>query len=157
MSLFGSIHMGGNTLRAMQIGLHVVGNNIANANTPGFIREEAIYVTAPVMRKGNLILGLGVEVDAIVQKVDRFIQDRLIGARSDRAGAEAQAQAYRDIESILDALNGASQNLGTAFTSFFNAIDEVTKEPGNLVCAATRCGTGRGAGKEYRRSARQGV
>jgi flagellar hook-associated protein 1 FlgK len=125
--------MGGNTLRAMQIGLHVVGNNIANANTPGFIREEAIFTTAPVMRKGKFILGLGVEVEAIVQKVDRFIQDRLIGARSDRAGAEAAAQAYRDIESVLDALNGASNNLGTSLTAFFNAIDEVTKEPGNLV------------------------
>ena len=31
MSLFGSIQMAGNTLQAMQIGLHVVGNNIANA------------------------------------------------------------------------------------------------------------------------------
>jgi flagellar hook-associated protein 1 FlgK len=132
MSLFGSIHMGGNTLRAMQIGLHVVGNNIANANTPGFIREEAIFTTAPVMRKGKFILGLGVEVEAIVQKIDRFIQDRLIGARSDRAGAKAEAQAYRDIESVLDALNGAGKNLGTSLTSFFNAIDEVSKEPANL-------------------------
>src|SRR4051812_45962974 len=43
MSLFGAIQMGGNTLRAMQIGLQVVGNNIANANTPGYIRQEAIY------------------------------------------------------------------------------------------------------------------
>ncbi|HEY3395924.1 MAG TPA: flagellar hook-associated protein FlgK, partial [Lacipirellulaceae bacterium] len=116
-----------------QIGLHVVGNNIANANTPGFIREEVVYTTAPVMRKGNLILGLGVEIAGIVQKVDHFIQDRLIGARGDRAGADAQAQAYRDIESVLDALNGASQNLGTSLSSFFNAIHEVTKEPGNLV------------------------
>jgi flagellar hook-associated protein 1 FlgK len=133
MSLFGSIQMGGNTLRAMQIGLHVVGNNIANANTPGFIREEVVYTTAPVMRKGNLILGLGVEIAGIVQKVDHFIQDRLIGARGDRAGADAQAQAYRDIESVLDALNGANKNLGASLTSFFNAIHEVTKEPGNLV------------------------
>ena len=31
MSLFGSLQLAGNTLRAMQIGLHVVGNNIANA------------------------------------------------------------------------------------------------------------------------------
>ena len=44
MSLFGSIQLAGNTLNAMQIGLHVVGNNIANANTPGFIRERAIFL-----------------------------------------------------------------------------------------------------------------
>jgi len=132
MSLFGSIKMGGNTLQAMQIGLHVVGNNIANANTPGFIREEVIYVPAPVMRKGNLILGLGVEVDAIVQKVDRFVQDRLIGARGDRAGAEAQEKAYRDIEAVLNALSAEGANLSGNLIDFFNAIDEVAKEPANL-------------------------
>jgi flagellar hook-associated protein 1 FlgK len=132
MSLFGSIQMGGNTLKAMQIGLHVVGNNIANANTPGFIREEVIYVPAPVMRKGNLILGLGVEVDGIVQKIDRFVQDRLIGARSDRAGAEAQEKTYRDIEAVLDALSADGANLSGNLIDFFNAIDEIAKEPANL-------------------------
>ena len=50
MSLFGSIQMAGNTLQAMQIGLHVVGNNIANANTPGYIRERTIYTPAPTMK-----------------------------------------------------------------------------------------------------------
>ena len=48
MSLFGSIQMGSSTLRAMQIGLQVVGNNIANADTPGYIREEAVFAPAPV-------------------------------------------------------------------------------------------------------------
>ena len=77
MSLFGAIQLGGNTLRAMQIGLHVVGNNIANANTPGYVRQEAVYVPAPVMRQGNLILGLGVQVDSIIQKLDQFVLERL--------------------------------------------------------------------------------
>ena len=84
MGLFGSIQMGGGTLRAMQIGLHVVGNNIANANTPGYIRQEAIFVPGPVQKHGHLILGTGVLVDSIVQKLDRFVLDRLIGARGVR-------------------------------------------------------------------------
>ena len=40
MSLFGSIQMAGNALQANDIGLQVVGQNISNANTPGYIREE---------------------------------------------------------------------------------------------------------------------
>ncbi|HMO84847.1 MAG TPA: flagellar basal body protein, partial [Lacipirellulaceae bacterium] len=88
MSLFGSIQMAGNTLQAMQIGLHVVGNNIANANTPGFIRERAVFATAPVMKKGDLTLGLGVQVAGIVQTLDRFAEERLRGAGGDRAWAE---------------------------------------------------------------------
>ena len=131
MSLFGSIQMGGNSLRAMQIGLQVVGNNIANANTPGYVRQEAIYAPAPVQRQGSLILGLGVQVDSIVQKIDRFVQERLIGARSDRANAEVLENTYRDLEVLLNELS-SEVDLSSALTGFFNAVDEVLKDPGNV-------------------------
>ena len=132
MSLFGAIKMGGNTLRAMQIGLQVVGNNIANANTPGYVRQEAIYVPAPVQRQGRLILGLGVEVDSIVQKLDQFIQERLVGAHGDRANADVQEQIYREIEGILNEFSENGVDLSSAVTNFFNALHEVMKEPGNV-------------------------
>jgi flagellar hook-associated protein 1 FlgK len=131
MSLFGSIQMGANTLRAMQIGLQVVGNNIANANTPGYIRQETIYKPAPVQRTGNLILGLGVEVDSIIQKIDRFIQERLAGARGDRASAEVQEQAYSDVEVLLNELS-SDTDLSSALTGFFNSIDGVLNDPGSV-------------------------
>jgi flagellar hook-associated protein 1 FlgK len=131
MSLFGAIQMGGNTLKAMQIGLHVVGNNIANANTPGYVRQETIYTPGPVQIQGRLILGTGVLVEDIVQKLDRFVQDRLIGARGDRANAEIQEQAFADLEGILNALSEET-NLSSSLTSFFNSIHEVMKDPGNL-------------------------
>ena len=131
MSLFGAIQMGGNTLRAMQIGLQVVGNNIANANTPGYIRQEAIYGPAPVQRVGGLILGTGVTVDGIVQKLDQFVQERLIGARGDRANSELQEQVYGDLEVLLNELS-EEVDLTSALTGFFNAIDEVMRDPGNV-------------------------
>jgi flagellar hook-associated protein 1 FlgK len=127
MSLFGSIQMAGNTLQAMQIGLHVVGNNIANANTPGFIRERAIFTPAPVMKLGNLTLGLGVEVAGIVQSLDKFAEDRLRGAGGDRAGAEIQEKTYQDIEAILGELSDT--DVSTSLTSFFNSINEILKQP----------------------------
>ena len=131
MSLFGAIQMGGNTLRAMQIGLQVVGNNIANANTPGYVRQETIYAPAPVQRVGGLILGTGVTVDGIVQKLDRFVQERLVGARGDRANAELQEQVYGDLEVLLNELSD-EVDLTSALTGFFNAIDEVMRDPGNV-------------------------
>src|SRR2546423_13749222 len=134
MSLFGSIQMGGSTLQAMEIGLQVVGNNIANANTPGYVRQEAIFAPGPVQHQGHLILGTGVQVDSIVQKIDKFVQDRLIGAHGDRANAEAQEQVYRDMETLLNELSD-TVDLSSAFTGFFNSVDEVLKDPGN---AATR-------------------
>ncbi len=131
MSLFGSIQMGANTLQAMQIGLQVVGNNIANANTPGYVRQEATYVPGPVQHIGGLILGTGVLVDSIVQKIDSFVQERLAGARGDRANAEVQEQAYSDIEVLLNELS-ADTDLSSALTGFFNSIDQVLNEPSNV-------------------------
>jgi flagellar hook-associated protein 1 FlgK len=141
MSLFGAIQMGGNTLRAMQIGLQVVGNNIANANTPGYIRQDTIYVPAPIQRQGSLILGTGVLVDSIVQKLDRFVQERLIGARGDRASAEVQEGVYRDLEVLLNELT-AETDLSGAMAGFFNAVDEVLKDPGNIATRNLAVGKG---------------
>lgn len=127
MSLFGSLQLAGNTLNAMQIGLHVVGNNIANANTPGFIRERAIYTPAPVQKVGNLTLGLGVEVAGIVQSVDRFVEDRLRDASGDRASADEQEKVYRELEAILGELSDS--DVSTAMSNFFNSVNEVLKTP----------------------------
>jgi flagellar hook-associated protein 1 FlgK len=141
MSLFGSIQMGGNTLQAMQIGLQVVGNNIANANTPGYVRQEAVYAPAGVQKQGNLILGLGVKVDSIIQKIDKFVQARLVGARGDRANAEVQEQVYRDLETLLNELSSTT-DLSSSLTGFFNAVDEVLKDPGSVATRNLAIGKG---------------
>jgi flagellar hook-associated protein 1 FlgK len=134
MSLFGSIQLGANTLQAMQIGLQVTGNNIANANTPGYIRQETVYTPAPVQRIGGLVLGLGVQVDGIVQQIDKFVQDRLVGAKGDRAGADIQQKAYSEVETVLNGLSGTT-DLSTTLTTFINSIQGVL---GDQNSAATR-------------------
>jgi flagellar hook-associated protein 1 len=134
MSLFGSIQLGANTLQAMQIGLQVTGNNIANANTPGYIRQETVYKPAPVQRIGGLVLGLGVQVDGIVQQIDKFVQDRLVGAKGDRAAADIQQKAYSEVETVLNGLSSTT-DLSTTLTTFINSIQGVL---GDQNSAATR-------------------
>jgi flagellar hook-associated protein 1 FlgK len=134
MSLFGSIQLGANTLQAMQIGLQVTGNNIANANTPGYIRQETVFKPAPVQKIGGLVLGLGVQVDGIIQKIDKFVQDRLVGAKGDRAGADIQQKAYNEVETVLNGLSGTT-DLSTSLTTFINSIQGVL---GDQNSAATR-------------------
>lgn len=122
MSLFGSLQTASNTLQAMQIGLQVVGNNIANANTEGFIREQVNYKPAPVQEIGNLTIGLGVQVDSITQKIDDFLGEQLRDATSDRVSADLQNEAYKDLEQLLGELS--DQDLSTALTSFFGSIED---------------------------------
>ncbi len=129
MTLFSSLQTAANTLNATQIGLQVIGQNIANANTPGYIRERTVYSPAPVQELGNLTVGTGVQIDAIVQNVDRFLENRVRDAGSDLASAELQQQAYLDLQAILGELTDT--DISSSLNGFFNAIDEVANDPQN--------------------------
>jgi len=127
MSLLGSIRLAGNTLRADQIAMQVVGQNIANANTPGYIREEVILSPAPTQRVGGVLLGLGVEVTAVVQKIDVFLEERLRASVSDRASSEAQEETYLQLEGLIGELSDT--DLSTALNNFFSSISEILNQP----------------------------
>src|SRR4051794_11179477 len=117
MSLLGSIQLANNTLRAADIGLQVVGNNISNAGTPGYTRQEAVLTPAPVQRLGNLLLGMGVKVDGIIQKVDNNLVERLRNASSDSASSDVQKNVYQQLEGLLGELSDT--DLSTSLNNFF--------------------------------------
>ncbi len=127
MSLYSSIRMAGNTLQADSIALQVVGQNIANANTPGYIREEVLLSPAPTQRLGGLLLGMGVQVLSVNQKIDTFLEERLRSAVSDQFSAEAQEETYLQLEGIIGELNDT--DLSTALNRFFGSINEVLNQP----------------------------
>ena len=127
MSLFSSIRLAGNSLRASEIALQVVGQNIANVNTPGYIREEIRLAPAPTQRQGGLLMGMGVDVEAVVQKIDLFLEERLRGSVSDRVDAETQEGAYLQLEGVIGELSDT--DLSTALNNFFATISEVLNQP----------------------------
>jgi len=130
MSLLGSIRLGANTLRVNQLALHVIGQNIANANTPGYIREEAILKPAPTERRGGVLLGMGVRIEAVVQKLDRFLEERLHAAVSDRADIETRENVYAKLEAVLGELGDT--DLSSALTNFFSSVAEILNQPEDL-------------------------
>lgn len=127
MSLYSSMNIASNSLRANEIALQVVAQNIANANTPGYIREEVQFAPAPTQRIGNLLLGMGVRVDAVVQKIDLFLESRLRNAVSDQGSAETIEQNYAQLESIIGELGDT--DLSTSMNNFFASISEILNQP----------------------------
>ena len=129
MSLFSSIQMAGNSLLANDIGLQVVGQNISNANTPGYIDEEMKVAPSAPQQYGNLLLGTGVQVQAITEKIDNFLESQLRSATADQANADSMESTYSQLESVVGALN--SSNLSTSMNSFFSSIDNILNQPGD--------------------------
>lgn len=127
MSLFSTIQISSGALQANQIGLQVVGQNIANDNTPGYSREVVNYVPAPTQQIGTISLGTGVQVQGVVQVVDQFLEQRLRGANSDVANSSLQSQTYQNLEGIVGALQNNSVDAG--MNSFFSSIGNILNQP----------------------------
>ena len=70
---------------------------------------------------------MGVQVSAIVQKVDDFLNERLRGTNSDVGNSQTQSQVYQNLESIVEALN--DNNLQSSLNSFFSSISGVLNQP----------------------------
>ena len=131
MSLLSSIQMGANSLQAQQLALQVVGQNIANANTPGYSVETLGLTPGPTQRDGSLLLGSGVEIEGVQQQVDQFLNAQVRGALSTQTGTGVSSQTYQQLESLFGVLNDTNSgtNLDSAMTSFFSGISQVLNNP----------------------------
>jgi len=105
MSLFSSIQIASNSLQVQQIGLQVAGQNIANASTPGYSREQVVFAPGPTQQNGALLLGTGVQIRTIQQDVDQFLNERVRRAVSDQTGTALSTQTYQQLESLFGELN----------------------------------------------------
>ncbi|MCE9606652.1 MAG: flagellar hook-associated protein FlgK [Planctomycetia bacterium] len=130
MSLFSSLQLASNALQAQSIGLQVVGQNIANVNTPGYSRAELNLTPAATQRVGRLLLGLGVDVESIKQRIDEHLNERLRSASADRVGGDVQQQAYSQLEGIINELSDT--DLSTSMNAFFGAISQVLSQPASV-------------------------
>lgn len=110
-------------LRASQSGLRVASQNIANANTPGYVRTELT-----LQPQSNLGPGAGVEVSDIHRAADRFlatasyIAEAAHGAASARADILARAQA-----NFGDPTSNSS--MFATLDQFWSALSEIGVDP----------------------------
>lgn len=127
MSLFSTIQQSSGALQAAQVGLQVVGNNIANANTEGYIRERLEQAPAAAVRHGRLIKGQGVRPTGIKQIVDKALAERMYNASTALGSAETIEKAYTQLEELTADLenNGLNQQLSL----LNNAFHELSTQP----------------------------
>lgn len=149
MSLLGLFDIGKSAMFASQRALTVISNNIANANTPGYSRQDVILeIAVPANGPGGQI-GRGVVVAGIRRSYDRFIQSQLLGQYQSYGRSLALDQALGQVEQIFNDPMGAG--LSVPLMEFFNAWHDVATNPegaterytllqkaGGLVTAAKR-------------------
>ncbi len=140
-STFHGIEIGKRAIFAQQTALSVTGHNIANANTEGYTRQNAITqatnpLSYPGMNVGNgpLQIGTGVETKEINRIRDSFLDGQV---RSQNEQQGFWNLKHDTLSKIEETLNEPGDNgLQASFDRFWQSWEDVSKEPDSLAARA---------------------
>ncbi|MET0379584.1 MAG: flagellar hook-associated protein FlgK [Spongiibacteraceae bacterium] len=120
------ISIGVTGLTASQTALTTTGNNITNANTPGYSRQRANLVTLPEQATGAGFMGSGVQVQSITRIVEQFTIGQLRTNTSIYHAANSMATQFEQLDSLLA---DSSTGIAPSLQNFFNAIQQASQDP----------------------------
>ncbi|MGN6570817.1 MAG: flagellar hook-associated protein FlgK [Pseudolabrys sp.] len=123
MSLTQALNTALSGLNAAQTSVSIVAGNIANAQTPGYVRKVAVLTQNSVGTAGA-----SVQVSAINRVLDQFVQTQL---RTESAGAaytDARAKLYDQLQDVYGTPNSTS-TLESSFNTFTTALQGLSTSP----------------------------
>jgi flagellar hook-associated protein 1 len=123
MSLTQALSSAVSGLKANQAGLSIVAGNVANAETPGYVRKTTSLVTSSAGEFGS-----GVRVAAVNRELDAYVQRQLRVETSGMAYADLRAQFYHRLQSLYGE-PGSASSLETIFNDFTRALQGLANGP----------------------------
>jgi flagellar hook-associated protein 1 FlgK len=122
MSLTVTLKTATSGLMAAQTGLRAVSDNIANVNTPGYVRKTVDQ--RPIVVNGT---GMGVEVTGIKRVTDQYLQLASLTASSDSSRWEVFSQYLDNAQALYgdpSSDNFFFNRLDSAYSAFAAAADD---------------------------------
>jgi flagellar hook-associated protein 1 FlgK len=124
MSLTATLQTAATGLQAAQASLRAVSDNIANVNTPGYVRkavnQEQLVVDG---------VGMGVKINGIQRVTDQYLQGASLTAAADSSRWSAVAQYLDTAQSLFGDPSGNGfffNRLDTIYSSFAAVADDPT-------------------------------
>jgi flagellar hook-associated protein 1 FlgK len=137
MSTFSIITTALSSLQAHFQAMNTAGHNVANVNTPGFRRQEAIFSSRspyppPGVAETTLggLVGTGVEVSHIRRAQDGYLGIHLRTTAGQLGQWDTMYTALREIEAIIAPTPGG--DLGTLMDRFWDAWQTLSTRPEDL-------------------------
>lgn len=122
MSLTAAMNIGRTALATSQTAIQVIGNNVANAATPGYSRQLVSLSPLAGQRMGNSTLGMGVSIGGVRRQVDDALQGRLWTSLGQEGAASERLSTLGTLETSLNELTGF--DLSTQISQFFSTWSE---------------------------------
>ncbi len=110
-----------------QRALQTIGQNITNANTPGYSRQTlSISASSPdITAIGPM--GTGVTIDKVLRTKDDMLASSIYSFTSLLGTSEAQSNTLQNIEAIYNELSGSSLN--GMLEQFFSSLQDLSTNP----------------------------
>ncbi|HEY5799446.1 MAG TPA: flagellar hook-associated protein FlgK [Burkholderiaceae bacterium] len=120
------LHVAGTGLRAAQAGLNTTGNNIANANVPGYSRQHIIQSSRTSVQHGNAFYGNGTNVDFVQRSFDKFLTTQVVNAQSNASSLQSYLTEISQIDNML---SDPDSGLTPAIQDFFKGVQNLSSNP----------------------------
>jgi flagellar hook-associated protein 1 FlgK len=117
---------GVSALKADQAAIGLVGDNLANAGTPGYDRQVADFSEATPTQLGNISLGNGVTLGDARRIVDNLLNNAITNQTFSLADTTAQLNVLQQVQSDLSPSSGS---LGDDIQQFFNQLEQLATNP----------------------------
>ncbi len=119
-------------LDAAQRALDIIGNNVANAATPGYHRQDIDLAPAYASLNGDQMVGGGVEVDGVTRTIDRLLESEVLRQNSLLDHVSQEAGTLRTIENAFGEFCTDS-GLNAAIDEFFNTMSDLSGHPNEII------------------------
>jgi flagellar hook-associated protein 1 FlgK len=133
-------------LQAHQASLEVAGQNVANVNTKGYHRQEAVLRSTATTTTGGLAFGQGVEVTTIRRMQAAYVSQQLNGADSQASYWSTMHGTLQQVEATLAPTTDGT--LSALLDTFFTRWSSLASQPDD----ATRRGQVTAAAQELTRA-----
>jgi flagellar hook-associated protein 1 len=123
MSLTQALSTALNGLNVAQAGLSITASNIANAQTPGYVRKSAVPVETMAGPTA-----IGVQISTVNRILDQYVQAQLRTESAGASYADMISSLYSQIQSVYGS-PGADSSLETVFNNFTGALQALQTSP----------------------------
>ncbi|QSP94103.1 flagellar hook-associated protein FlgK [Marinobacter salinisoli] len=125
----GLLGIGLSGILSHQTALNTTGNNITNANTDGYSRQEVLFETQEGQRTGAGTIGSGVNVTNIRRLANEFLVQQV---REDSTLYGEQQALNAELSRLDNLLGGEATGLSDALNNFFAALQNAAEDPTSL-------------------------
>jgi flagellar hook-associated protein 1 FlgK len=115
------------SLFSQQDNINLIGNNVANVNTPGYSRQVGVIETTEPLATRPGMMGTGVVTSRIISLYDRFIGMQLSLEQSNVGQWSARGTALRDLERTFN--EASDYGLQPVMGEFWNAWEDLANNP----------------------------